>query len=162
MRETFASHGSRLSKDAPVRGIPASFWINAGILAFYTAAGLAWPVFLPGYNTRPKVIFTSDYTVDGIDDSFLRKGRAVFFQKPYTHVRHSPEPASGFLGGWGKGYAAEGVAGWGGCERRERGSRSRVRDANHVVCARLARSGIKDWIGAAEVGCQLPDLFRGA
>src|SRR5215471_17555214 len=33
VRESFPSHGSSLSKDAPVRGIPAIGWINVSILS---------------------------------------------------------------------------------------------------------------------------------
>jgi hypothetical protein len=33
VRESFPSHGSGLSKDAPVRGIPAIVWNNLSILS---------------------------------------------------------------------------------------------------------------------------------
>ncbi len=33
MRESFPSHGSGLSKDAPARGIPAILWPNVSILS---------------------------------------------------------------------------------------------------------------------------------
>ena len=33
-----------------------------------------------------KIIFASGYSMDDLDTDFLRKGNAVFLQKPYTHV----------------------------------------------------------------------------
>ena len=38
--------------------------------------------------TKPelKIIFASGYSMDDLDTAFLRKGRAAFLQKPYTHV----------------------------------------------------------------------------
>src|ERR1017187_4796059 len=33
VRESFPSHGSSLSKDTPVRGVPAIFWFNVSILS---------------------------------------------------------------------------------------------------------------------------------
>jgi signal transduction histidine kinase/CheY-like chemotaxis protein len=33
-----------------------------------------------------KIIFASGYSMDDIDTAFVRKGRAAFLQKPYTHV----------------------------------------------------------------------------
>lgn len=38
--------------------------------------------------TKPalKVIFASGYSMDDIDPGFMRKGHALFLQKPYTHI----------------------------------------------------------------------------
>jgi len=35
---------------------------------------------------RLKIIFASGYSMDDIDLGFVRKGRAAFLQKPYTHI----------------------------------------------------------------------------
>jgi CheY-like chemotaxis protein len=39
-------------------------------------------------ETKPdlKIIFASGYSMDDIDTGFVRKGRAAFLQKPYTHL----------------------------------------------------------------------------
>jgi signal transduction histidine kinase/ActR/RegA family two-component response regulator len=37
-------------------------------------------------NPKVKLIFASGYSMDNIDPAFVRKGRALFLQKPYTHV----------------------------------------------------------------------------
>jgi CheY-like chemotaxis protein len=41
---------------------------------------------LQAQNPKLKIIFASGYSMDDIDTSFLRQRRAVFLQKPYTHV----------------------------------------------------------------------------
>jgi CheY-like chemotaxis protein len=33
-----------------------------------------------------KIIFASGYSMDDIDTAFIQNGRALFLQKPYTHV----------------------------------------------------------------------------
>ena len=40
------------------------------------------------HQTNPglKIVFASGYSMDELDDTFLRQGHAVFLQKPYTHV----------------------------------------------------------------------------
>ena len=37
-------------------------------------------------NPGLKIVFASGYSMDDLDDSFLRQGHAVFLQKPYTHL----------------------------------------------------------------------------
>jgi signal transduction histidine kinase/ActR/RegA family two-component response regulator/HAMP domain-containing protein len=37
-------------------------------------------------NPELKIIFASGYSMDDLDTSFVRKGSALFLQKPYTHV----------------------------------------------------------------------------
>ena len=37
-------------------------------------------------NPNLKIVFASGYSMDELDDSFLRQGHAVFLQKPYTHL----------------------------------------------------------------------------
>jgi signal transduction histidine kinase/CheY-like chemotaxis protein len=41
---------------------------------------------LQALNPALKIIFASGYSMDDVDTSFLRERRAVFLQKPYTHV----------------------------------------------------------------------------
>ena len=41
---------------------------------------------LSALKPQIKIIFASGYSMDDIDTAFVRKGRAVFLQKPYTHV----------------------------------------------------------------------------
>ncbi len=57
MRETFASHGSSLSKDAPVRGIPAILWINVGILSFLYCGGTGLASMEQGRNPACTVVW---------------------------------------------------------------------------------------------------------
>src|SRR5207302_3365068 len=33
-----------------------------------------------------RIIFASGYSMEEMDTAFLRKGRALFLQKPYTHI----------------------------------------------------------------------------
>jgi signal transduction histidine kinase/ActR/RegA family two-component response regulator len=37
-------------------------------------------------NPKLKIIFASGYSMDDVDTAFVRRGSAVFLQKPYTHV----------------------------------------------------------------------------
>ena len=37
-------------------------------------------------NPKLKIIFASGYSMEDVDTAFVRKGSAVFLQKPYTHV----------------------------------------------------------------------------
>jgi len=41
---------------------------------------------LHAHNPGLKIVFASGYSMDDLDDSFLRQGHAVFLQKPYTHL----------------------------------------------------------------------------
>jgi len=40
------------------------------------------------YATKPsvRIIFASGYSMDSLDTSAVRDGRAAFLQKPYTHI----------------------------------------------------------------------------
>jgi FixJ family two-component response regulator len=40
------------------------------------------------FSTKPavKIIFASGYSMDNLDTSVVREGRAAFLQKPYTHL----------------------------------------------------------------------------
>ncbi len=41
---------------------------------------------LQASNPKLKIVFASGYSMDDLDTSFLRQGRATFLQKPYTHA----------------------------------------------------------------------------
>jgi hypothetical protein len=52
VREIFASHGLNLSKDALVRGIPATFWINGNLLNLIPLATGAVQQFCTAWFAR--------------------------------------------------------------------------------------------------------------